>query len=680
MDSIVRLPGLPGLRGAALAVAAVLAAGCGGNGSSSSGTAGVTGSVHVLVSDDPSTDWAMIGVKVEKIALVPQGGGAPVTVFTAQIGEPLVNLVQLDGLADLMDEAVVPVGTYVAAVVTVGANPGDVVLTPSADPDPAFAGSIYVGSSCPAGRVFVQNAVGPVGSKIATVRVSLDEPLVVTEGQTSPLDLEFDLSHPVFIVDHTPAGMEPFWFVNFDGPVRHRPVRDLRRLVLRDGYGVVTAVDAGGGSFSALRVLPEFPPTTPEQAIATNREVHVLADAVNGTILYDLDPHFSATVVRSFPASLDGKYVRVAARYQPDGSLVAVRVWESSKFNRVWLNPEGHVLHVNLDPGVAGTLVVSNERGHFDRIGVDANTSFFFRTPERAVADATPIGTGFAFLPNLKRGFKVHVDVDPDLAPTTLLAKNVDIEIARFDGSLGPATPGTSFKVTRTFPTAQDDYVQTLDYLSAATTNGKDANGNDLYGFKWWNFAYPTQVESGAPGITDFESILGGSVDFGGHLAGAWKPFGLSYATWGDAANPSGWSADLAILLPTRYPWSEVTVAGAYSAASCPIPGNATCVGTFAMKALYQPLGLPLAVDPTGTAVTVDVSGATGSATLVYDVNTSGMGMATTVTVTPVDPTTSAGQTELATELLNPARVRVFGVPQADGSIKAYVLFFFTNN
>ena len=87
-----------------------------------------------------------------------------------------------------------------------------------------------------------------------------------------------------------------------------------------------------------------------------------------------------------------------------------------------------------------------------------------------------------------------------------------------------------------------------------------------------------------------------------------------------------------------------------------------------------------LAADPTGNAVMVDVSGACGSATLVYDGKTSGMGMSTVVTVTPLDPTTSAGQTELATELVNPARVRVFGVPQASGHIKAYVLFFFTNN
>ena len=46
-------------------------------------------------------------------------------------------------------------------------------------------------------------------------------------------------------------------------------------------------------------------------------------------------------------SGLVGKYVRIAARYQEDGTLVATRIWTSSQFNSVWLSPEGHVLHVN---------------------------------------------------------------------------------------------------------------------------------------------------------------------------------------------------------------------------------------------------------------------------------------------------------------------------------------------
>jgi hypothetical protein len=91
--------------------------------------------------------------------------------------------------------------------------------------------------------------------------------------------------------------------------------------------------------------------------------------------------------------TLDGKFVRVAARYQPDGTLVAVRVWASTLFNSVWLSPEGHVLHVNTTTGV---LTVENELGVGVPLTVNANTQFFFRTPGTALADATPIGTGTA--------------------------------------------------------------------------------------------------------------------------------------------------------------------------------------------------------------------------------------------------------------------------------------------
>ena len=64
------------------AIAAILA-GCGGG---SGGGAPYTmptqqsSNMSVLVSDASIEDWSMIGVKFMSIALVPQGGGANVTV------------------------------------------------------------------------------------------------------------------------------------------------------------------------------------------------------------------------------------------------------------------------------------------------------------------------------------------------------------------------------------------------------------------------------------------------------------------------------------------------------------------------------------------------------------------------------------------------------------------------
>ena len=48
------------------------------------------------------------------------------------------------------------------------------------------------------------------------------------------------------------------------------------------------------------------------------------------------------------------------------------------------------------------------------------------------------------------------------------------------------------------------------------------------------------------------------------------------------------------------------------------------------------------------------------------------------ITVSPIDVTTSSGLASLTTGLAAGAPVKVYGVPQADGTLKAYVLTYFT--
>jgi hypothetical protein len=198
---------------------------------------------------------------------------------------------------------------------------------------------------------------------------------------------------------------------------------------------------------------------------------------------------------------LPGKSVRIAARYQEDGSLVATRIWASSQFNNVWLSPEGHVLHVDTTHNV---LTVADESGRGIDLTVDANTQFFFREPQNPGADSMPIATGTAFLTNhdLVRGFKVHTSVvDPLAVP--LVAQSIDIETAVYAGKIS-APDTTGFTLTRIFGMAQDDYVYTLNYIVGATANGTDDGGNAITGYKWWNFAYPTLVTSGAKRHSQF--------------------------------------------------------------------------------------------------------------------------------------------------------------------------------
>jgi hypothetical protein len=190
---------------------------CGGGGSNSmtSGTPSAqTGSVPLVVSDASSDDWATIGVKILSIALTPQGGGSPVTVYTAPNPAPMVNLEQLDQIGEILGNVTVPVGTYTGATLTLSGNPGDVALVASADPEAGFAAS--PGSTIPSSSIQIQGTQGTSGSLTVPVNVTFVSPLVVTTSTNNALDLEFDLSHPAFIVGHTPPGSgTTLWAVNF---------------------------------------------------------------------------------------------------------------------------------------------------------------------------------------------------------------------------------------------------------------------------------------------------------------------------------------------------------------------------------------------------------------------------------------------------------------------------------
>lgn len=629
-------------------LAASLAA-CGGGGSSDSNIGPQTSmaSMPVLVSDASSDDWATIGVKVLSIALIPQGGGSNVTVWTAPSPAPYVNLEQLDQLGEILGNAMVPTGTYGGAVLTVSANPGDVLLTVAENPESGFP--VAPGTMIPADQIQIQGKSGGSGNFTVPVTLNFDEPLTVTTGGSNALDLEFDLSHPAFIIGHTPPAADgaTLWAVDFKAPVRRHPVHDIAALVLRHTYGTVTAVSSDNSAITISKDFPRLPVSNPETAVASSVSLEIQADAGNGTILYDVDAK-TRTIVDNFAAdamTLPGKFVRIAARYQENGTLVAVRMWVSSDFNKVWLSPEGHVAHVNTTTDV---VTVDDESGVGVPVTVDANTEFFFRTPANALADATPIGTGPAFLASqdLVRGFKVHVSVVDPLA-TPLIAQTIDIETAAYAGRIS-AADSTGFTYTRNFARATDDYAVTLDYISSSTANGTDGSGNPVTGFKWWDLTFPTLVETGSSAVPDFISATNGGVNFGGSV-GSLTAWGVSRATWGDAANPAGWSLRDAVLVPTPVPLALVSTGFA---------GN-----MFAMT-----------VAGGSTPVSVDVSTALQSATLAYQVDRSG----SVLTISPIDVTTSAGLAAITAGLVAGAPVKVFGVPQADGTLKAYVIVYYT--
>lgn len=638
------------------AISAILA-GCGGGGSGASSGSTTTSTqqssnMSVLVSDASSEDWAMIGVKILSIALVPQGGGPNVVVYTAPSPVPVTNLVNLDNLSDVLGNATIvtdaPV-TFTGAIITVSANPGDVTLTAATDPEAGFEAA--PGVSIPTADIQIQHAQGTAPDLTVPVPITFISPLQVTPGTASQLDVEFDLSHPAFIVAHTPPVLmgTTIWAVNFNGPVRHHPVRDITRLVLRHMYGDVTAISSDNTSIAISKELPMEPAANPEMPVMTGQTLQILADATNGTMLYNLDTHTRTTIMTfANQSSLVGAQVRIAARFQADGTLVATRIYESTAanaFSNVWLSPEGHVLHVNASTDV---VTIENELGQGIPVTVNDSTEFFFRTPQSALADSTPIATGTELLTsdNFVRGFKVHATVvDPFASP--LVADSIDIETARYDGTISaPTTSG--FMYTRVFHTATDDYSYLMDYISPATPNGFDPlSGAALEGFKWWYFAYPTLLDQS---VSEWVTVTNGDINLGGTI-GTIPTHGLSYTVWNDPANANMWSTNASIIGPAALPIGS-TVTGLSMA------------NTFTMSV------------PNGSVpATIDVSTAVGSATLVYQVDrTNGI-----VTVSPIDVTTQAGLATLSNALANAGTpVKAYGVPQLDSSLKAYVLTYFT--
>jgi len=639
------------------AIAASTLIACGGGGGSAS-VASSQGTVNtpIMLSDASSQDWSNIGVTVTSVTFTSASGNTANLLSAPYTG----NLENLDNVAEYLNAAaLVPGTTYTGAVITLSANPGDVTLTVSGDPEAGFVEA--ANTVVPSSRIQIQGASGSAGSQTVSVPITFNTPYTAPQPTSggnpttaTGINIEFDLSNPAFLIAHTPAGANPttIWAVNFAGGIKHKSHDTLTHLVLRHAYGQVASISSDNTTLTISKVAPTTPAVQPETATTTAISLPITVDATNGTLFYDLDNTASNATIHDFStvASIlaSGEYVRVAARYQQNGTLVATRIYASSTFNKVYVSPEGHVLHVSSG---SGTLTIDSASGTPVQVNVNSSTNFFFRNPGTG-SDVTPIATGTAGLALVQRGFKVRV-TPVNTTANPLVAAAIDIESAPFEGSVSNAST-TGFTLTSNFSTTSDNYTQALNFISGSTPNGVDpATGSAITGFKYWNFAYPTIVDSGVNAVSDFVSAVGASSGAAVTLGTSTYPAkALSYSVWNTASN--SYLAPQAIIIPTQLPATKVAAAPVASATSFTVVPNS---GT------------------AGTPVTVRFSTTPGSATLVQDVDRSGSNI---VTVSPVDITTANGLNALTGALTVGSRIVVYGLPQADGSIKAYQLRYYT--
>lgn len=377
------------------------------------------GAASIILTDAPSDQWSAIEVVVTKVTLLNKADHTK-EVVAFQGATAKINLVDLDSVGELLATAQIPVGTYDALRITI---------------DPASVNLVKAdGSSVPS------NLVRVAGS---TVQVGLSSDLVVTASGNNAVQLDFDLGHPLFLVQ-LPDGS---WVMNLQ--VKHRPntngMMGMAQMAFRHRRGTIASV--GAASF----------------VLHTDSGNDLTVNVDGGSWFFDAD----AKAVGSLAGLAAGKNALVSLRMQADGSLWAVRVWYGANALPGW-TPEGHVYGVDQ---AAGRLLVSTNASTPRAIAIDADTAFTFRTGQT-------LGLGPAALANLWTGFKVQVEVkDPLQVP--MHAKSVNIQRA-VDGGVIKAATTTSF---------------TYQHLLAGDRTHAYANA-----FSWWYLGFPgaTSSSSGA--------------------------------------------------------------------------------------------------------------------------------------------------------------------------------------
>ena len=498
------------------------------------GPSGATGGLNLLLTDGPTDDWQEVTVVLKSVSLHSREGNSWEDAWTADPANPAsgtVNLVDLSGVTAILQKATIPVGTYNLLKLGIDTDPATMKLVDDQ--------GIQIASS----QITV---VDP--SRKGEIKVDLSPAITVAEGATTNLLVDFDLAHPLSIV-------------NLDGKVvvslkvRHKALpRYLKNIQFARTIGDITAAAADGTGFTIK-----------------NLQESELTFGVNlNTIYVDADAN-AAGSFDGLKALVNSGAALVASNMNADGSLYARRVWYAKSIDTLpQFTPEGLVRRVGENwlrilKKKTETLPTGDDHHRCDwnseTVFVDENTTWTFQD--------IAMGTGTSILRQIAKGFRVEVTfVDPAASPK--VAASINVHSAHTEGLVTNATLDN-------FTFGWRDHTRTMVYSGIAD-----------HTFGWWFYGLPSGRSTVLQDFVD-------SVDQA-RSANLWV-FAHAGLYW-DQAN-TRWVVENLVLAPVKlHEFTKITTG--YSAAT-----GSMGVSTYDCWDESVPVTMNVMLDTTGDLQTV---------------------------------------------------------------------------
>jgi hypothetical protein len=506
------------------------------------GSGGGTGSLKLLMTDAPSDDWTEVTVHFLSASLRKHDSETWENFWTANTADPAsgkVNLIDLSGITDILNAGTIPAGQYdrIKLVMNTSTQPESMKLV-TADGTQIRPEDITV--------------VDPSGK--GEIKIDLAPNLVVEADTNNIVAIDFDLAHPLSIV-------------NLDGKVvislkvRHKRLPlNLSRIQFARIMGDITeaAANTDGTAKFTLKTL----------------QGALVEFNANGNTIYT-DVSTGTGVSGSFDGlkALAGTGAALAAsNMNADGSLYARRVWYSSDINTLpQFTPEGLVRRIgdtwfSIQGKKTETMPGSDDHHRCDwdaiTVFINADTAWTFQGTDMGLK-------GTDGLRRIARGFRVEVlYVDENVTPK--IAKSVNVQYAHAEGLVMEPT-------LENFKLGWRDHFRTMVYSGVT---GRE--------FGWWFYGMD------ASRSTDRQALIDAAA--AARQSELWV-FGWAGLAW-DLTNLR-WVVEDLVLAPMKlHEFTRIT--GGYTAAT-----GSLVVSTFNCWDESTPESMTVKLDTTGDLQTL---------------------------------------------------------------------------